>query len=906
MCLSKLFPSYNDRELKKINKIVDKIEALEEEFKQKTDEELRACTQKYIERVAEGESLDSLLPEAFATVREASARILNMRHFRVQLIGGVVLFQGRIAEMRTGEGKTLVATLPAYLAALTKKGVHIVTVNEYLAKRDAEWMGKIFKFLGLTVGINLARTSEEYKRAQYNCDIMYTTNNELGFDYLRDNMVKDKSQMVQRDLSFAIIDEVDSILIDEARTPLIISGRGGKSSDVYITANRFIKTLKAPNPDAEDEKERLGDYEVGEKEKSVFLNEYGTAKAEKYFNVENLSDYENQELKHYIDNALKANVIMKKENNYLVVDNEVIIIDEFTGRQMIGRRYSDGLHQAIEAKENVPIKSEDKTLATITFQNFFRLYKKLSGMTGTASTEKVEFETIYALDIVEIPTNKPVARIDMEDQLYMTKVAKYRAIVEDVLKCREKGQPVLVGTISVEKSEELSKIFTKNKIPHNVLNAKNHEKEAEIIAQAGKYGSVTIATNMAGRGTDILLGGNAEFLAKQKLVNLGYNHETIEEAISFATIPEDKVEVKKARADYNKYYELFKKDTDIEKEKVVAAGGLKIIGTERHESRRIDNQLRGRSGRQGDPGCSIFYLSMEDDIMRVFGGDNMKAMCEKLSLDPDMPITAKIITKQIEYSQARVEDRNFSIRKHVLGYDDVMNKQRSIIYEQRRLVLNDMDVHEQVKAMMRAIIEKICPIYIDYKEDHREWNYEGFNKDLENYVLEQGTNLLNPDYIVEHDTQEELEQCIFEEAVKQYENKIETLKKEFGIDFSLFEKDCLLSVVDRKWMDHIDNMSQLKQGISLVAYAQRDPVAAYREEGFDMFEEMVGEIQYDVVRILTKAKVEKQVVPVRQKQQEMKTNEVKTQTIVRQDKKVGRNDPCPCGSGKKYKDCCGR
>ncbi len=590
----KIFPSHNDRELKKIYKTVDKVVALEDKFKAMSDDELKACTQNYIDRFADGESLDSLLPEAFATVREASDRVLGMRHFYVQLVGGVVLYQGRIAEMRTGEGKTLVATLAAYLKAITKQGVHVVTVNEYLAKRDAEWMGKVYKFLGLSVGVNYARMSREEKAAAYNCDIMYTTNNELGFDYLRDNMVTDNSMKVQRALDFAIVDEVDSILVDEARTPLIISGRGKKSSDTYVTADRFVKTLKEE------------DYEIGEKEKSVFLNEFGVEKAEKYFNVENLSDYENQSLKHYIDNALKANLIMKESDNYIVVDKEVIIIDEFTGRQMIGRRYSDGLHQAIEAKEGVPIRSEDKTMATITFQNFFRLYKRLSGMTGTAKTEETEFDSIYGLDVVVIPTNKPVVRKDEPDILFKTKAAKYNAIIEDIKKCYERKQPVLVGTVSVEKSEELSKILSKQKIPHNVLNAKNHEKEAEIVAQAGKKGAVTIATNMAGRGTDILLGGNPEFLAKQKLANLGYPHDIIEQGASYANTDDE--DILKARAEYKKYYDLFAKDTNAEKQEVIAAGGLRIIGTERNEARRIDNQLRGRSGRQGDP---VGFLSCD-------------------------------------------------------------------------------------------------------------------------------------------------------------------------------------------------------------------------------------------------------------------------------------------------------
>ena len=887
---SNLFKSANDKELAKIEKIVDKIEAIEPQFEAMSDDELRACTETYKQRIQNGEKLDDILVEAFATVREASKRVLGMRHFRVQLIGGVVLYQGRIAEMKTGEGKTLVATLAAYLMALEGKGVHVVTVNEYLAKRDAEWMGKIYKFLGLSVGINLAQATPEYKRAQYACDIMYTTNNELGFDYLRDNMVNDKSQMVQRGLHFAIIDEVDSILIDEARTPLIISGRGQKSADTYIAANRFVKTLKEE------------DYELQEKEKTVFLNEAGAEKAEKYFGIENLADYENQELKHYIDNALRANIIMKREKDYLVVDNEIIIVDEFTGRQMIGRRYSNGLHQAIEAKENVPIKSENETLATITFQNLFRLYPKLSGMTGTASTEKNEFESIYSLDIVEIPTNKPVIRIDRNDQLYMTKKAKYNAVVQDVIQCYQKGQPVLVGTVSVEKSEELSMLFKKNKIPHNVLNAKNHEKEAEIVAQAGKFKAVTIATNMAGRGTDILLGGNAEFLTKEKLDKMGYSHDLIEIASSHAPIAADDKDAQKARADFEKYYALFKADVDKEKELVVAAGGLKIIGTERHESRRIDNQLRGRSGRQGDPGESIFYLSMEDDIIRVFGGDTMKAMCERLSIDENMPIEAKIITNQIRNAQASVEDRNFSIRKHVLGYDDVMNEQRKIIYEQRRAVLDGMDVHEQIKAMMKDVIKDIVHKYVNYKVYHVEWDYEGFNKDLDNNVLQLGTNVMNPDYVVNFETEEEIVDALHKLAIEQYEAKIADITKEFGLDFGRFERDCLLHNVDTNWMDHIDAMDELKQGISLVSYAHRDPVLVYREEGYEMFDAMNQKIQEDVVRILTHARFEKAPI-VRQEKRELKTNNPQQLSAT---KKVGRNDPCPCGSGKKYKDCCGK
>ncbi len=727
----KIFPSRNDRRLKKINKIVDKIEALADTFKAMTDEELQGCTQKYIDRYNEGESLDSLLPEAFATMREASERVLGMRHFRVQLIGGVVLYQGRIAEMRTGEGKTLVATLPAYLQAIAKKGVHIVTVNEYLAKRDAEWMGKVFKFLGLTVGVNYSGLREKVEA--YNCDILYSTNSELGFDYLKDNMAKDKSQRVQRGLDFVIVDEMDSILIDEARTPLIISGRGGKPSDEYVRANEFVKRLVAPVQkkveeedfdeeeidsqdeefeskkskkqskqqieetvldDAEQEEEIQPDFEIGEKEKSVYLNEYGAQKAEQFYGIENLSDYENQSIKHYIDNALRANFIMKEGVNYIVVDKEVIIIDEFTGRQMIGRRFSDGLHQAIEAKENVPIRSEDKTLATITFQNFFRLYKKMSGMTGTAKTEENEFEAIYGLDVVVVPTNKPVQRIDEPDRLYKSRAGKYNALLQEISQCYQKGQPVLIGTISVEKSEELSRILNKNKIKHNVLNAKNHEKEAEIIAQAGKKGAVTIATNMAGRGTDILLGGNPDFLARQALERAGVAHEIIEQATMLTQTQDE--EVLAARAEYKRQYDNFAKQTAEEKQEVLQLGGLRIIGTERNEARRIDNQLRGRSGRQGDPGSSVFFISLEDEMIKAFGGEQLKRLSDMLDIPDDVVIASKIVSKSVERTQASVEDRNFSVRKNVLGYDDVMNTQRTIIYEQRNLIDRKASCRERV------------------------------------------------------------------------------------------------------------------------------------------------------------------------------------------------------------------
>ncbi len=887
-----LFPSYNERELKKVNKIVDKIEALEPQFEAMSDSQLKDCTTAYKDRVAQGETLDSMLPEAFALVREASKRVLNMRHFRVQLVGGVVLHQGRIAEMRTGEGKTLVATLPAYLNALTGEGMHIVTVNDYLAKRDSEWMGKIFRFLGLTVGVNYSGLDYDQKRQAYQCDILYSTNNELGFDYLRDNMVKSKEELVQRKLNFAIVDEVDSILIDEARTPLIISGQGGKSSENYNLANRFVKTLKEE------------DYEYSEKDKTVYLNEFGSEKAEKYFKIENLADYENQDLKHYIDNALKANLVMKKENDYIVVDGEIIIIDEFTGRQMIGRRYSNGLHQAIEAKEGLQVRAENKTLATITFQNFFRLYHKLSGMTGTAKTEENEFDSIYKLDVIEIPTNKPIARIDYDDQLFVTMNAKYDNILKDIIDCYSKRQPVLVGTVSVEKSEILSKLLTKAKVPHKVLNAKNHQLEAEIIAQAGKAGAVTIATNMAGRGTDILLGGNPEFLAKQKLANLGYPNDIIEQALSH--IAYDDEAVNKAKAEYNKYFELFSQETEKEKQEVISLGGLKIIGTERHESRRIDNQLRGRAGRQGDPGSTIFYLSMEDDIMRNFGGDQMKSMAERLNLDPDTPISAKIITRQIRSAQARVEDRNFSIRKHVLGYDDVMNKQREIIYEQRRLVIDGMRVHEQIIAMMKAVVERIVNKFIDYKVDHRDWDYDAFNKALENEVLEDGSQYVTPNLIVECGTAEALTEKITQVALEAFEEKRKFVMEEIGVDFDKFERDCMLYNVDNKWMDHIDDMTELKQGITLVAYAQRDPVQVYKVEGFEMFDHMVEEIQNDTVKILMKSRFEKATEISNTKQEKMQTNEAKTSSTIVKEKKVGRNDMCPCGSGKKYKNCCGK
>ncbi len=809
-------------------------------------------------------------------------------------------------------------------------------------------MGKVFKFLGLTVGVNYSGLREKVEA--YNCDILYSTNSELGFDYLKDNMAKDKSQRVQRGLDFVIVDEMDSILIDEARTPLIISGRGGKPSDEYVRANEFVKRLVAPVQkkveeedfdeeeidsqdeefeskkskkqskqqieetvldDAEQEEEIQPDFEIGEKEKSVYLNEYGAQKAEQFYGIENLSDYENQSIKHYIDNALRANFIMKEGVNYIVVDKEVIIIDEFTGRQMIGRRFSDGLHQAIEAKENVPIRSEDKTLATITFQNFFRLYKKMSGMTGTAKTEENEFEAIYGLDVVVVPTNKPVQRIDEPDRLYKSRAGKYNALLQEISQCYQKGQPVLIGTISVEKSEELSRILNKNKIKHNVLNAKNHEKEAEIIAQAGKKGAVTIATNMAGRGTDILLGGNPDFLARQALERAGVAHEIIEQATMLTQTQDE--EVLAARAEYKRQYDNFAKQTAEEKQEVLQLGGLRIIGTERNEARRIDNQLRGRSGRQGDPGSSVFFISLEDEMIKAFGGEQLKRLSDMLDIPDDVVIASKIVSKSVERTQASVEDRNFSVRKNVLGYDDVMNTQRTIIYEQRNLILDDMDVHQQVLAMMRSVIERICNFYVNTKEDHSLWDYDGFNKALEDGVLKEGTQLVSEDYVskVEDNSFDGLVDSITKVAIEQYEEKCkeaDEILAENGetYTFSAFEKECMLYNVDKKWMDHIDAMDQLKQGIGLVAYAQRDPVMQYKIEGLDMFEKMVESIQDETVRVLVKSKLEK--APIKKEQTgEIYTNEhAKPKTERRQTRKIGPNEKCPCGSGKKYKYCCGK
>lgn len=887
--ISKIFANSNEREIRKLEKTAATIEALSEKYKAFSDEELKQCTVEFKKRYEDGESLDSLLPEAFAVVREASDRVLGMRHFHVQLLGGIALHQGRIAQMATGEGKTLVATLPAYLNALTGKGMHIVTVNDYLAKRDAEWMGKLYKFLGLTVGVVYSGMEVPAKQEAYNCDILYATNNELGFDYLRDNMIINKSQKLQRGLNFAIIDEVDSILIDEARTPLIISGAGDKSSETYKTANRFAKTLK------ED------DYIIEEKEKQVRLAESGVEKAEKFFNIENYADIENSELTHYVNNALKANVMMKRDIDYVVNDGEVVIVDEFTGRLMVGRRYSEGLHQAIEAKENVRIQAESKTLATITFQNFFRLYPKLSGMTGTAKTEEEEFNQIYRLDVVILPTNKPIARIDCNDRLYTTLKGKLNAIIADVKECNEKGQPVLVGTASVEKSEELSKLLKLNKIKHNVLNAKNHKNEAEIIAQAGKIGAVTIATNMAGRGTDIMLGGNPEYMALERLEKLGYPDDIIAEATSFATITDP--EVLKAKADYDKYYAQFKEITDAERKQVTEVGGLRIIGTVRHDSRRIDDQLRGRAGRQGDKGSSVFYLSMEDDLIRIFGGEQMKNVADKFNFDENTPIEVKMVTSQIERAQARIEARDFSIRKNVLAYDDVMNAQRNLIYSERNKVLDGIDISDQISKMIIDQVEMICDNYVDLDKTPEDWDLDAFNSALEQRVLAADTNVvtlelckcMNPNTIRD---------AILDEVFKQYDAKVAEAK-ENGIDYGEIERVILLRNVDNKWMDHIDNMHYLKQGIGLVAYGQKDPVIVYKNQSLDMFDEMIDAINRDTVTILCKSVIEKKIQP-KQMAVEKSTNINGASGTVVNKAKIGRNGPCPCGSGRKYKNCCGK
>ena len=879
------------KNVKKLNALADQVLALEEKYARLTDEELKAQTNILKERLKKGETTDDILVDAFAVVREASYRVLNMRHYKVQIIGGACLHQGRVAEMKTGEGKTLVATLPAYLNALTEKGVHIVTVNDYLATRDAEWMGKIYNFLGVTVGVAVSGMNDDEKRKAYACDITYGTNNEMGFDYLRDNLKSRTEQMVQRELNFAIVDEVDSILIDEARTPLIISGRGGESSEKYITANRFVKTLKIDV-----------DFTIDIKEKSVQITESGAKKAEIFFNLNSFSDIENASLSHHIQQALKANYIFKKDNDYVVEGGEVIIVDEFTGRYMIGRRYSDGLHQAIEAKEGVTIRNENKTLATITFQNYFRIYKKLSGMTGTAKSEEEEFRTIYGLDVLEIPTNRPVQRQDLPDIIYKTVEGKNRALVNEIKERHKTGQPILVGTITVEKSEEISKLLFKEKIRHNVLNAKNHAKEADIVAQAGRLGAVTIATNMAGRGTDILLGGNPEFLAKRKLRNEGVADDVIELATSFANdIPED---VKEIRKHYREVYAEFKKQTDEEKEKVLAVGGLCILGTERHESRRIDNQLRGRSGRQGDPGRSVFYISLEDDLAKRFGGDRIKSIYNFFKVDEDTPMQSKMLSRSIENAQRNIEGRNFGIRKHVLEYDDVMNRQREVMYAQRMEIITKENVHENILKLVPGFVTFVVGTVIDKRNKPETWDLEELNKAINLRLLPKDSEFATRERAEKWDYEYFIEKLV-EETIRVYEEKIERYKQE-GLNFYEVERMVFLRHIDTKWIDHIDAMDQLRKGISLRQYGQVDPVIEYRKEGTEMFGDLIDAIQDDTVTLLLKAELRKVPRPMDEENKPTATNKDGSQPMPKKAKeKIGRNDLCPCGSGKKYKNCCG-
>jgi len=906
--IERIFGTYSDRELKRITPIVDKIESLEPEMKRLDDTALRNKTNEFKERLAKGETLDDILPEAFAVVREASSRVLGMRHFRVQLIGGIVLHQGRIAEMKTGEGKTLVATLPVYLNALEGKGVHVVTVNDYLARRDSEWMGKIYKFLGLSVGLIVHGLSNEERRRAYNSDITYGTNNEFGFDYLRDNMVIYKEDMVQRELNYAIVDEVDSILIDEARTPLIISGAADKSTDLYKQANDFVTRLKAKVFTEVDDKQYIDDVEkdydyiVDEKARTATLTAKGVKKAEQFFGIENLSDPENLTISHHINQALKAHGLMKRDRDYVVKDQQVIIVDEFTGRLMYGRRYSDGLHQAIEAKEGVKVERESKTLATITFQNYFRMYKKLAGMTGTAQTEEQEFRAIYNLDVIVIPTNKPMIRIDYPDCVYKTERGKFNAVVNEVVEAHKKGQPVLIGTISIEKSELLSSMLKKKGIPHQVLNAKYHEKEADIIAQAGKLGAVTIATNMAGRGTDIMLGGNPEYLAKQEMRKMGYPEDLISQSTGFNETDDELV--LEARKKYRELYEEFKKITNAEREKVVELGGLYIIGTERHESRRIDNQLRGRAGRQGDPGASRFFISLEDDLMRLFGSDRIVGIVDALGLEEDQPIENKMLSNAIENAQKRVEGKNFDIRKHVLQYDDVMNKQREVIYGQRKEVLNGANLKGSFIKMIESIIDSVVKLYCSESSHSDFWDWDGIKNYISRIFPDIKTLNMNEDER-KGITAEELKEKLLSEAIEAYEAK----EREFGPELMReVERVVLLRVVDEKWMDHIDAMDQLRHGIGLRAYGQRDPVIEYKFEGFEMFEEMIKNIQEDAIRIILRMRVDRDKALERKKVAEPVAathGSGPSKPVTRSSDKVGRNEPCPCGSGKKYKKCCG-
>ena len=914
---SKLFdPSAG--EIKRLNKIVDKIDSFEEEHKALTDEQLRGKTVEFRERLKNGETLDDLLPEAYSVVREATCRVTGKRQFRVQMLGGIVLHQGRIAEMKTGEGKTLTATMPAYLNALSGEGVHVVTVNDYLAKFQGEDVGRIFRFLGMTVGVIVHDLTQEERKAAYACDVTYGTNNEMGFDYLRDNMVIYQKNMVQRGHHFAIVDEVDSILIDEARTPLIISGAGDKSTDLYEKADRFVCTLQRgeepeqdrweENPLSDEELAAMRkDYVIDEKKKTCNLSEAGVRKAERWFGVENLSDIANNELLHHINAALRAHALMKRDVDYVVQNDEVVIVDEFTGRLMVGRRYSDGLHQAIEAKEHVKVQRESKTLATVTFQNYFRMYSKLSGMTGTAKTEEEEFKGIYKLDVVQIPTNRPMIRKDMNDLVYRTQKGKFSQVIEEIERRHKTGQPILVGTVSVEVSEMLSKMLRMRGIEHVVLNAKYHAREAEIVAQAGHYGAVTIATNMAGRGTDILLGGNPEFLARRAMKQKGYEENVIDDATGFNENGSE--EVLAARVIYKQLYADFKKQTDAEHDRVIAVGGLHIIGTERHESRRIDNQLRGRAGRQGDPGSSQFFLSMQDDLMRLFGSERVSGLIEKMGLAEDEPIEAKMLTGQIENAQKRIEARNYEIRKNVLQYDDVMNEQRKEIYEQRKQVLEGRDMHETIVKMADKLIEEAVATYCGNGDEYADWDMEGLTQYLERLCIRIGFFKAHEEAFKTVD-KEELIAKLKQEARDFYALREKGFEL-IHIDPRELERVVLLSCVDRRWMDHIDAMDQLRDGIGLRAYGNKNPITEYQIEGYDMFDEMVHFIREDTVRRMYQARIN---IPQQRKEvaEPKETNLEQAKAAggpsgpKRVQKQVGRNDPCPCGSGKKYKNCCGR
>lgn len=899
-----LFKRERNKQIKKLSVIADEVVAKEERYAAMSDEELKAQTPILEERFQKGETLDDLLPDAFAVCREAAWRVLKMKHFYVQIIGGIVLHQGRIAEMKTGEGKTLVATLPAYLNALSKKSVHIVTVNDYLAKRDAEWMGKVFKFLGMTVGVITQGMSLQEKKAAYASSVTYGTNNEFGFDYLRDNMATNLDNIMQRDHAFAIVDEVDSILIDEARTPLIISGASGEKSEIYKDVSKFVRTL--------DEEDYVSDL----KDKYIYLSESGVEKAESFFRIDNLGDVENADLNNKICTALRAHKLMSVDKDYIVEDGEIVIVDEFTGRKMVGRRYSEGLHQSIEAKEGVRIREENMTIATITFQNLFRLYGKLSGMTGTAMTEEAEFKGIYNLDVVEIPTNLPMVRKDEPDKIYATEEQKFKAVVDEIVKTHETGQPILVGTISVEVSERLSKILQRLKVKHNVLNAKNHLEEASIIAQAGQEGAVTIATNMAGRGTDILLGGNPEYKAKEKLtneLNVKYKELAVEErepkvahllevATAFNNLSDE--EEIAARNRFNELVKEFKVETDKEKQEVIARGGLRVVGTERHESRRIDNQLRGRSGRQGDPGSSCFYLSFEDELLKRFGGDRLKNIMETLvGTEDDAVLQMPMLSRQIETAQKRCEDANYERRKYVLNYDDVMNKQRQLIYSQRNEVLNGADVHEQILKYFQPLVDGIVYNFVDFTQgDETTIDYDSLNLALEQRVLLPDTNIVTKD-LCRHLKIELVLDTVLEEVVRQYEEKVK-LAEDNGIDFRATERNVLLNQVDRHWMQHIDQMDALRKGIGLRGYGQRDPVVEYRREGFVLFDEMVEAIQRDATTLL--AKIDMDAVIERKNAYDRQREMIRNFTPASAKKTVGRNDPCPCGSGKKYKNCCGK